>query len=202
MKRGFTLIEIMVVFAILAVLIIMGMNSYHNQINKARDADRKGDLQRIRIAFEDYYNDHNCYPTADKMQFCGDQDPGNLKPYLEKIPCDPITHQPYFYFLDPDYPACGRNFRVLTHLDNLANPIIADLSSYCAGCNYGVSSTNVNLFPTASPHPGDEDNYKYACSGPPTCDVWDHFPPGCWFFNNTAECNSICYTGSPYLCIE
>ena len=107
-RRGFTLIELVVVVAILALLLIITMMSWKNQLNKARDAQRKDDLQRISIAFEEYFSDFGCYPPENILDNCGG---GELKPYLDKIPCDPVTDKPYEYVPDGDNPACPRNFR-------------------------------------------------------------------------------------------
>jgi len=96
-----------------------------------------------------------------------------------------------------------------------------ECNTFGSGFNYGFSSSNIAVLnpntpfdpggggspspsaplPSGSPHPGGGE-YIYACNNPPSCDTWDHFPANCYFFNNTPECNSICYTGSPYLCIE
>lgn len=170
MKRAFTLIELLVVVAILAILLIMGFGSWRNQIDKARDADRKTDLQRLKIAFEDFYNDHNCYPPAgilddDFLTHCGGDD---LKPYLDKIPCDPVTRLPYFI----EHSDCF-SYRILTTLDNGSDPVIASLNcqpdcGYSATDNYGITSSNlpVSSNPAAVPSPSPSPaiiNY-YACS--------------------------------------
>ena len=157
-RAGLTLIELMVVMAILAILITMGWMAWQNQIAKARDADRKGDLHRIQVAFEDYYNDHNCYPPANILDQCGDNDPGNLKPYLEKIPCDPTTDLPYCYVYDSNDPE-GQEFRLLAALENDSDSDIDNLgcagAGFCncniqcdpfgSGFNYGVCSTNITV---------------------------------------------------------
>src|SRR3990167_8966396 len=112
-KRGFTLIELLIVIAILAILIIIAMMSWRLQVDKARDAQKKDDLHRISIAFEEYFSDNECYPPADILQNCqGDE----FDPYLDKIPCDPTTGLPYCYITDLDNPSCFRSFKILTPL--------------------------------------------------------------------------------------
>lgn len=143
-RPGFTLIEIIIAFAILAILMIMGFGSWRTQIDKARDADRKSDLQRLKTAFEDYFNDHECYPPLGTLSASD-----GLKPYLDKIPRDPITKQPYQHqFID-----C-RSYRILTHLDNETDPIINSLGcnpncGYGSNLNYGITSSNLNVSNTA-----------------------------------------------------
>jgi prepilin-type N-terminal cleavage/methylation domain-containing protein len=64
--NGFTLVEILVVIAIIAILsglIITALNPV--QLRKvARDANRKKDLGLISSALEQFYADNNGYPTA------------------------------------------------------------------------------------------------------------------------------------------
>ncbi len=56
MKRGFTLIEILVVIGIIAVLLSLGTASYSSAQKKARDTKRKQDLQDIQNALEQHYS--------------------------------------------------------------------------------------------------------------------------------------------------
>lgn len=142
MKRpGFTLIEIVIVFAIIAILLIISMMSWRRQLDKARDAQRKEHLQRLSVAFEDYYNDHECYPLPGTLSGPSD----GLKPYLDKIPRDPITKQPYYL----EHSDCV-SYRILTRLNNDSDPVINGLNCNpnCGfpddpEANYGISSTNI-----------------------------------------------------------
>ena len=152
----------MVVMAILAILITMGWMAWHNQINKARDAQRKDHLGRLKISFEDFYNDKNCYPKPDEVCYqdktqlicpiCGnDADSPEFKPYLSRLPCDP--GQPLKkYLYQVDSISCPKWYRVYAVLANTNDPVIAELGC-SAGCgpspsfiyNYGVSSPNIGL---------------------------------------------------------
>jgi prepilin-type N-terminal cleavage/methylation domain-containing protein len=60
-KNGFTLIEIMVVIAIIGILAQMILISVSMARSRARDALRKNDLRVISTALEMYYNDHGTY---------------------------------------------------------------------------------------------------------------------------------------------
>jgi prepilin-type N-terminal cleavage/methylation domain-containing protein len=63
-KKGFTLLEILVVIGIIVVLIGMGTVSYSTAQKKARDAKRKGDLQAFQKVLEQCYSISNySYPT-------------------------------------------------------------------------------------------------------------------------------------------
>ena len=69
-RSGLTMIELLVVLAILVILIILAFMAWRGQINKANDAKRKADLERLKVTFEDYYNDKECYPDAAILDNC------------------------------------------------------------------------------------------------------------------------------------
>ena len=216
-RLGFTLIEVMIVVAIIGLLSVLALMAWRNQIAKSQDALRKKDLQRISIAFEDYYSDNECYPQGDIITTCGGD---ALAPYLGVIPCDPVYSTPYCYLADATYPTCGREYRLLTTLGNPTDPTIEDLgcsgSEFCGwetecnavvgsgeGFNYGVSSLNIPLAnptmptpspsPTPTPVPGNYACQSYVCNNyAPDDPVVDR---GCPIsFANQVECDAYCPT--------
>jgi prepilin-type N-terminal cleavage/methylation domain-containing protein len=133
-RRGFTLTEVLIVVAVLAVLFIILLLNFNSHQGRARDAGRKTDLEKIKIAFEEYYNDHGCYPPSDILNNCNGQE---LQPYLDRIPCDPFTKEPYVYVPLEDNECKG--YRVLAHLENTEDPAIGQsgCESSC-GCGFGA----------------------------------------------------------------
>ena len=95
LNKGFTLIELMVVIAIIAILATAGMASYRLISARSRDARRKTDLEQIRGALELYKANNGAYPD----QVANYLIPGNsdgcgtvtsiLTDYIDEIPCDP-----------------------------------------------------------------------------------------------------------------
>jgi prepilin-type N-terminal cleavage/methylation domain-containing protein len=174
--KGFTLIEIIIAIAIIALLILSVIWTLRNKIDRANDAKRKSDLQRIAIALEDYYSDEECYPIDTILSNCGGD---ALKPWgLASIPCDPVYKTPYCYLpAEPNTSECYQKYRLLNTLKYLSDPAIkslgCDSGEYCgwetecsgsgsgiSGFNYGVSSLNTTLLnpnitinPTPSPTP-------------------------------------------------
>jgi len=189
---GLTLIELLVVIGIIAILILIGFISWRSQFDKAKDAARKDDLQRLSIALEEYFNDNDCYPIIGILDNCGGDE---LSPYLASIPCDPVTNTKYCYIPDPD--SCPKYYRLLSSLDYTADPIIAKLQchgdDYCgyestcatveqSGYNYGVSSLNIPVLnpltspPPASAPPSPEaspESGTYACDPTGICNSYE-----------------------------
>jgi prepilin-type N-terminal cleavage/methylation domain-containing protein len=138
---GFTLVELMIVLVIIAILATIAIVYFGPQIFKGNDAERKADINRIKIALEEYEKDNNCYPPRDKMLTCGTDANIAIHPYLSNVPCDPVKHIAYYYDA-PNYDLCGPWFRLYTVLENKsdtsATPNIGPSGSY----NYVQSSDN------------------------------------------------------------
>jgi prepilin-type N-terminal cleavage/methylation domain-containing protein len=201
-KKGFSLIELIIVIAILAILLIIGFMLWRSQFDKAKDASRKADLQRLSIAFEDYYNDNNCYPPVNVLDVCGSDE---LAPYLDSVPCDPITQTPYCYITDDINPECFQSYRLLSSLDYTDDPIIALLKCHgqehcgyeyiCATdeqseYNYGVSSNNIPVLnPSVTPAPIATPSPDASPTGTPDASPLPSPSPGIYACDPTGICN-------------
>jgi len=84
-ERGFTLLEVMAVMAILLVLIALGVARYVQAEIHAREAALSTDLDEINQAIQEYTRDKAAAPTS--LDDLVHSDP----PYLGKIPVDPMT---------------------------------------------------------------------------------------------------------------
>ncbi len=80
---GFTLIELMVVMAIIVILAGIGTATYMNSVTRSREAVLKEDLFRMRDAIDQYYADKNRYPASLEALVS--------EKYLRAIPVDPFT---------------------------------------------------------------------------------------------------------------
>src|SRR5687767_8151640 len=82
--RGFTLIELMIVMALIVILAGIGLAVHANSQTRAREAVLKEDLFRMRDAIDQYYADKNAYPPS--------LDALVSERYLRAIPVDPFTN--------------------------------------------------------------------------------------------------------------
>jgi type IV pilus assembly protein PilE len=62
--NGFTLIELMIVVAVLAIIIALGYPSYRDQVMKARRTEAMGELLELADRLERYYADQGTYAGA------------------------------------------------------------------------------------------------------------------------------------------
>jgi general secretion pathway protein G len=82
--RGFTLIELMVVMALIVILATIGMSQYRQSIQFTRESVLRDDLFKMRDAIDQYYADKNQYPSAlDDLVSGG---------YMRALPKDPFTN--------------------------------------------------------------------------------------------------------------
>ena len=69
MKKGFTLIELMIAVTIIAILAVTGYTTFAQSQLRGRDIKRKQDLVAIAAALETYYQQNRHYPcTGDNWQ--------------------------------------------------------------------------------------------------------------------------------------
>jgi prepilin-type N-terminal cleavage/methylation domain-containing protein len=216
-QLGFTMIELLIVASIVSLFSVLGFVGFQSSVSKSRDASRKDDLQRIKVAFEDYYSDNDCYPTAGSLNICGSSE---LQPYLQRVPCDPITDEPYLY--TPLANACS-GYRVHAALENDQDNSIEEVGcdqqtgcGYFTDYNYGVSVGVTVYDPNGtaaqnggdpSPSPSGQQSspvptpspsgpiYEYACDSSGVCNRFEQGHPfllTCPVTYQATNCNNEC----------
>ncbi len=156
-KQGLTLIELLVVMMILGILATVGFGQYRTSQIKARDAQRKGDLDNTARALEMYYNDFQSYPlssnglmqvdtdgdgTLDNLDWGGEFSTPDVI-YMKSLPEDPADDYDYCY-----QSTDGTYFQLYAKLENENDSDYYEIGYSCNGDNeyrYGVASSNASL---------------------------------------------------------
>ncbi|HEV7179963.1 MAG TPA: prepilin-type N-terminal cleavage/methylation domain-containing protein [Candidatus Baltobacteraceae bacterium] len=88
-ERGFTLIEMMIVVAIIAILVAILVPNFIRARAQAQTAACEANLKEIATILELYQTDHQTYPTGNNTPVTiADTD---LAPYLKQTPVDPVN---------------------------------------------------------------------------------------------------------------
>ena len=82
-RRGFTLLELLVVMAIIATLLTIAVPRYFRSLERSREAVLKQDLATLRESIDKFYGDTGAYPQTLAVLV--------EKRYLRSIPVDPIA---------------------------------------------------------------------------------------------------------------
>jgi len=82
-RRGFTLIELIVVMAIIATLLTIALPRYFGSVERSKEVTLRHSLNVMREAIDKFNADNGRYP--DKLEDLVE------KRYIRAIPVDPIT---------------------------------------------------------------------------------------------------------------
>jgi len=157
-KKGFTLMELMIVIVLLGFLIMAVLGTYISSQIKGRDSKRKADMANAQKALELYHNDKGEYPDGDgdiegcepdDITACTWGDPWRDQYgtyYMVTTPLDPRGGSATYYY---DGVASGINYKLYGRLEN-EEDVDIDSNVEALGidcghgdCNYGISSLNV-----------------------------------------------------------
>ncbi|CAG1771375.1 Type II secretion system protein G [uncultured bacterium] len=119
-QQAFTLIEVLVVMAIVAMLLSLVTPRYFASIERSRETTLRHDLAVMRDAIDKYYSDKNRYPNSLEELVHGQ--------YLRAIPEDPMTESAETWIATP--PPDPNALGVVYDVHSGATGQAADGSSY------------------------------------------------------------------------
>ena len=147
-KKGFTLIELLVVISVIGLLTALIMVNFNAARERARDVQRKSDLDQVKKALRMYYNDSALYPdtgAGNKIKACGNPTTTTFEwgtmpftcsgmVYMKLLPHDPAWKEAG----DIDYSyiqaASGQDFCLWTALENSSDGDLTNSQIRCSGC--------------------------------------------------------------------
>lgn len=146
-SRGFTLVELLVTVAIIAVITAVSAVAYSQVLKGGRDAKRISDLKTIQTGLEQYRVDQGFYPSA--INFATDVSLTNAtgqtavtvtKTYIKELPHDPkAPTNDYRYTPSPAPPAQATDYCLYAALEDTAN--VKDLSTCANITNYTLEAS-------------------------------------------------------------
>jgi len=160
--KGFTLVELLVVMAILGVLVTLIAGGFRTAQMRGRDAKRKSDLKEIANSLELYLSDHGEYPLSSGGQLMGgpattgscawgsSEFTDGETVYFKTMPEDPSSSLNYYYRAFSN----DQKFQIYAHLENpkdkncLQGDCETDIIPYSCGSNCNFAVTSANTTPT------------------------------------------------------
>src|SRR5262245_7489912 len=99
-RGGFTLVELLVVMAIIATLLTIALPRYFGSVDKSKEVTLRQSLNVMRDAIDKFYADNGRYP--DKLEELVE------KRYIRAVPVDPITESTTTWVLVPSPDAAAK----------------------------------------------------------------------------------------------
>lgn len=167
-ENGFTLVELLVVMAIIMVLVSIGIVSFRSSQLRGRDGARKSNIKQIANALELFYSDYGKYPASvgGQLQGCpyspasgtgtsctwgSGSFTDNKTVYFKTLPGDPGSFTYYYRVVDPPL---NQKFQIFGYLENTQDPeclagtcTTPPVTYTCGGgkiCNFAITSPNTS----------------------------------------------------------
>jgi len=158
-ENGFTLVELLVVMAIISILSLITFGQFQTARRKANDVSRKGDLNSLTKALQMYYADYGSFPISSNgyltvgtgtTVFWGGTFQDTASPpyvYMKIMPRENNSSMPrYCYVTSAD----GKSYGLFAMLENTADnqcSLTDGQGSYihCGGNRYCYAVVSPNI---------------------------------------------------------
>ncbi|MBW7956175.1 prepilin-type N-terminal cleavage/methylation domain-containing protein [Patescibacteria group bacterium] len=149
LRTGFTLIELMIVVALIGIVMAAGIVAFTGAQRNSRDARRRADVDALSKALEQYYTNNNQYygsgSGSDNAAWVSGFQVTNLGSYFPsgRLPLDPMNTAPYYYYIyglvanNPTNPDPNTRYCVSARLERA--------TGNCSGRSTSLSSTNAGF---------------------------------------------------------
>ena len=165
LSKGFTIVELLIVIAIIGLLTGIVMTSLTPAKSKARDAKRISDLGNVQAALELYFDRCKQYPIStggwldlNTANGC----PANVKlgTYITTLPTNTTGAVPYDYATNLDWDSNGTSidYALGVSLENYNEVLKDDLDTIPDGAS--------DVYGCGAPNNGEGTNERKYCLGP------------------------------------
>ncbi len=150
-RKGFTLVELLVALAILALLVAIVLANMNEAKKKARDMQRISDLQQIAVGarmYRDFFST-STLPSVPSGEIFGDGAGFDtvLTPYLPATIKDPINSGTTRYYYNSVY-TCNSSTSTVVIALTMERSGNGNMASVCGAGPYGAVASGAT--PTAS----------------------------------------------------
>lgn len=143
-EDAFTLIELLIVVAIIGILSALLMTNFIGIRQRARDAQRKSDIRQMQSALELYRSDVGSYPSpggSNTLNATACPTPSafaaNGTTYMQQTPCDPLASSGYYNSGSYYYSSNGSTYTLAACLENTADTDVSSSFSGDSSCTSG-----------------------------------------------------------------
>ncbi len=149
-NRGFSFVEVLVACAVIAILATVTYGSLGGMREKARDTQRKSDIEQLRLTLRLHKDQYGTYPTGhDSGTVIGEG--GSLDSVLATLlaniiidPMGSVSDTTYEYVYDTNF-TCGVISRTVLYAKTMERPGSGNWTTVCGTNSDGTSANTYGV---------------------------------------------------------